>query len=94
MEDSLVGESQAKGLAEGAVKETKRVVRSGGQWGQLHGVTLDCAILVVPMFASHTGPMISRECRCVDGQTAFELTKGRPHRMRLPPPSPIAEKVM
>ena len=62
--------------------------------GQLHGVTLDCAILVVPMFASHTGPMISRECRCVDGQTAFELTKGRPHRMRLPPPSPIAEKVM
>ena len=47
-DDSLVGVSQANGLAEGAVKDFKGVIRSM-RWTveQLHGVVLDSAGPVV-----------------------------------------------
>ena len=81
MEDSLVGHSQANGLAEGAVKEPEGVIRSLRSAVELfNGVVLDSAGLVVPWLVRRPSSMISRSLRGWDGQT-----QGKPYRKWLPP---------
>ena len=83
MEDSLVGESQAHGLAEGAVKEVKGAIGSL-QWAaeQVHRVKLDSASRIVPWCVRHAGSMMSRARLGLAGRTACELRKGKLHRKR------------
>ena len=92
LEESPVGDSQSNGLAEGAVKEIKGVVRSL-RWAleELHGVKIEVSSPVLPWLVRHAGSMISRTRRGADGRTAFELRKGKTYRRRLPP---FGEKVM
>ena len=49
LEESLMGDSQSNGLAEGAVKEIKGVVRSL-RWAleELHGVKIEVSSPVLP----------------------------------------------
>ena len=77
-EGPLVRESQANGLTEGAVKESKGFIRSL-RWAveQLHGVVLDSATLVVQWLMRHAGSMTWRRLPPF-AEKAMCLKAGRP----------------
>ena len=81
MEDSTVKESEANGLAEGAVKGSKESFDLfGGQSKSCMEWCLDSSSLVVPLLVCHAGSMISRSRRGLDGRKSFELRKSEPSR--------------
>ena len=92
LEESPVGDSESNGLAEGAVKEAKGVIRSlRFSLEDLHGIEISHSSAILPWLVRHAGSMISRGRRGIDGRTAFELRRGKPYRRKLPP---FGEKVM
>ena len=90
-EESPVGESQANGTAEGAVRDVKGLVRTlRHSVEELHGTTVGPSHPSLPWMVRHASSLYNRGQRDANGRTPYELIKGKPYRRQLPA---FAEKI-
>ena len=86
------GDSNANGLAEGAIKELKAKVRTlKFALEQLLNVRIDSSHQCLPFLIMHAAATINRGRRGPDGRTAYELRFGKPWNGKI---AEFGEKVM